>query len=186
MLTNAMFGDEQRFVFNDSGEISLHFGSHRSNISNSVAVWGCLSSVSNNGQNILKKIDGRLDTKHYKDMLDHYVVEYCKNYPYIHDHFPVHTSLTIKQFISSKSIYVLCDWPKQSGDLMLLENVWIHMAQTFKDRDIVAFDTDSLWIELSALWKKLCVDGYFSDVIQGMPQRLREVIVKDGNWIRNY
>ncbi|KAI9565165.1 hypothetical protein GHT06_008941 [Daphnia sinensis] len=141
MLTNAMFGDEQRFV---------------------VAVWGCcLSSVSNNGQNVLKKIDGRLDTKQYKDMLDHYV------------------------FISSKSIYVLCDWPKQSGDLMPLENVWIHMAQTFKDRDIVAFDTDSLWIELSALWKKLCVDGYFSDVIQGMPQRLREVIVKDGNWIRN-
>ncbi|KAI9551138.1 hypothetical protein GHT06_004441 [Daphnia sinensis] len=148
-----------KYLFNDSGEISLHFGSHRSNISNSVAVWGCLSSVSNNGQN---------------------------NYPYIHDHFPVHTSLTIKQFISSRSIYVLCDWPKQSGDLMPLENVWIHLAQTFKDRDIVAFDTDSLWIELSALWKKLCVDGYFSDVIQGMPQRLREVIVKDGNWIRNY
>lgn len=69
---------------------------------------------------------------------------------------------------------------------MPLENVWIHMAQTFKDRDIVAFDTDSLWIELSALWKKLSVDGYFSDVIQGMPQRLREVIVQDGNWIRNY
>lgn len=163
----------------------MHFGSHRPNITNSVAVWGCISSVSNNGQNVLKKIDGRLDTKQVKDKLDSYVVERCKKYPYIHDHFPVHTSLAVKQIIFSKSICVLSDWPKQSGDLMPLENVWIHMAQTLKDRDIVALDTDSLLFELSALWKRLCADGYFSDVIQGMPQRLREVIVQDGNWIRN-
>ena len=51
------------------------------------------------------------------------------------------------------------------------------MSQTLKDHGIVEFNTDPLLFELSALQKRLCVDGYFSDVIQGIPERLREVIV---------
>jgi hypothetical protein len=60
---------------------------------------------------------------------------------------------------------------------MPLENVWIHIAQKLKDHGIVAFYTDSLLFLLFQLWKRLCVNGYFSDV-QGMPQHLREVIVR--------
>jgi hypothetical protein len=48
----------------------------------------------------------------------------------------------------------------------------------------LAFDKAGLWSELSQLWQSLDVDGYFTQLISDMPERLKNIIHKDGAWIR--
>jgi hypothetical protein len=145
-------------------------------------VWGCLSSGS--CKNILKKLEGRLDTKQYKELLSENVVPFYQGSPFVHDFFPVHTAVSVREFLKCNSIAVLNDWPKKSGDIMPLETVWLYIVDKLKDSNILAFDTDSLWSELLQLWSKLSVDGYFCQIISKMPQRLQKLIDRDGNWIR--
>ncbi|KAI9557231.1 hypothetical protein GHT06_017054 [Daphnia sinensis] len=178
----VVFSDEQRFIYNTSGEISLYAGTHHATIPNSVPVWGAISQ--GNFNNVLKKIHSRLDTRQYMELLNENVVPYCQDNPLIHDYFPVHTALSVRQFLKSHSVTVLEDWPKKSGDVMPLETVWLDMIDRLTERKVLAFDTAQLWSHLVELWERLSLEGYFSQVISTMPNRLRKVIAKDGAWIR--
>jgi len=123
--------------FNGSGEISLYTGAHNVNIPNSVCVWGCLSVK---GKNVLKKLEGRLDSRQYMKVLDQNVVPFCQDNPLIHDHYPVHTAQAVRKFLKSRGVAVLEDWPKKSGDIMPLETVWLHIIHKLNEFNILAFD----------------------------------------------
>jgi hypothetical protein len=67
---------------------------------------------------------------------------------------------------------------------MPLETVWLDMIDKFKDSNILAFDTASLWSGLLQLWGKMSFNGYFCENSSKMPQRLQSVVDCDGIWIR--
>jgi hypothetical protein len=48
----------------------------------------------------------------------------------------------------------------------------------------LAFDKAGLWSELCQLWQSLDLDGYFTQLISDMPERLQNIILKDGAWTR--
>jgi hypothetical protein len=145
-------------------------------------VWGCLSGGS--CKNILKKLDGRLDTKQHKELLSENVLLFYQGSPFVHDLFLVHTASSVREFLKCNSIAVSNDWPKKSGDIMPLETVWLDMIDKFKDSNILAFDTGSLWSGLLQLWGKMSFNGYFCENSSKMPQRLQSVVDCDGIWIR--
>jgi hypothetical protein len=145
-------------------------------------VWGCLSGGS--CKNILKKLDGRLDTKQYMELLSENVLPFYQGSSFVHDIFPVHTASSVREFLKCNSIAVLNDWPKKSGDIMQLETVWLDIVDKLKDSNILAFDTGSLWSELLQLWGKMSLNGYFCEIISKIPRRLQSVVDCDGSWIR--
>ena len=126
------------FSYNARGEISLYSGAHHANIPNSVPVWGAISGGSFN--NVLKKLDGRLDSRQYIECLNENVVPYCQKKSLVHDYFPVHTARSVKQFLESNSVTVLQDWPRKSGDIMPLETVWLDIIERLTESNIVAFN----------------------------------------------
>ncbi|KAI9549994.1 hypothetical protein GHT06_007063 [Daphnia sinensis] len=125
-----------------------------------------------------------LSLSNSKILLNENVVPYCQDNPLIHDYFPVHTALSVRQFLKSHSVTVLEDWPKKSGDVVPLETVWLDMIDRLTERKVLAFDTAQLWSHLVELWERLSLEGYFSQVISTMPNRLRKVIANNGAWIR--
>ena len=169
------------YSFNGSGEILLYTGSHYVDIPNSVCVWGCLSVKC---KSVLKKLDGRLDTRQYMEVLHENVVPFCQYSRLIHDHYPVHTAQAVRKFLKSHGVAVVEDWPKKSGDIMPLETVWLHIINKLNESNILAFDKAGLWSELCQLWQSLDLDGYFTQLISDMPERLQNIIRKDGAWTR--
>ena len=67
---------------------------------------------------------------------------------------------------------------------MPLETVWLHIINKLNESNILAFDKAGLWSELCQLWQSLDVDGYFTQLISDMPERLQNIIRKDGAWTR--
>lgn len=132
----------------------------------------------------MKELEGRLDSRQYMKVLNENVVPFCQDSPLIHDHYPVHTAQAVRMFLESHGVAVLEDWPKKSGDIMPLETVWLHVIDKLNEFNNLAFDKAGLWSELSQLWQSLSLDGYFTQLISDMPERLQNIIHKDGAWTR--
>ena len=87
--------------------------------------YPCFSTISGGSfNNLLKKLDGRLDSRQYIECLNDNIVPYCQNKSLVHDYFPVHTARSVNQFLKSNSVTVLQDWLKKSEDIMSLETVY--------------------------------------------------------------
>ena len=122
-----------------------------------MAVWGAISGGSFN--NVLKKLDGRLDSRQYIECLNDNIVPYCQNKSLVHDYFPVHTARSVNQFLKS-SVTVLQDWPKKSEDIVSLETLWLGIIERLTEHNnIVAFNEFKLWTQLYQLSEKLSLDG---------------------------
>ena len=201
LLIQALYVDEQRFwyvkgkcfsiyisvihyilyiySFDSNGKITFHSGSHTMSVKNSVAVWSCIGV--NCVPNVLKKLDGRLDTNQYKKLLNAHVFPYCSGRKFIHDYFPVHTAKAVKEFISSNGIQAFEDWPKNSGDLMPLEAVWRQLLKKVDGKFV--FNENDLWHELCDSWDAMDLEGNLVDSIHTLPNRLRHVVKHDGDWV---
>ncbi|KAI9559526.1 hypothetical protein GHT06_013523 [Daphnia sinensis] len=101
----------------------------------------------------------------------------------IHDYFPVHWPLSVKEYMKSNHIAVLPDWPRKSGDLMPLEDVWREIITRFETTGTLANNLNELWIAICQVFNDMNAEGYFSDVILGIPQKLRKMIENDGDWV---
>ena len=105
-------------------------------IPNSLAVWGAISGGSFN--NVLKKLDGRLDSRQYIECLNKNIVPYTQNKPLVHDYFPFHNAVSVQQFLKSHGVTVLQDWQKKLGDIMPLETVWLYIIDRLTESNILA------------------------------------------------
>ncbi|EFX81569.1 hypothetical protein DAPPUDRAFT_317478 [Daphnia pulex] len=149
ILIHPSFVDEQRFCFRSNGEITLHSGSHGKNVKDTVAVWSCIGV--DHSRNAIKKLDSRLDTSQYKELLSLHVVPYCKERKLVHDHFPVHTAKSVRDFIPLNGVQVIEKWQNKSGDLVPLEIIWKEMAK--KLSGILDFTTCPLRLKTSLCLK---------------------------------
>jgi hypothetical protein len=88
----------------------------------------------------------------------------------------------VRKFLKSHGVAVLEDWPKISGDIMPLETTWLHIIDKLNQCKILAFEKAGLWSQLFQLLKNLSLNGYFARLISAMPNRLQDIIDKDGAW----
>lgn len=102
----------------------------------------------------------------------------------IHDHYPVHTSMAVKNWFKNKSnVVVFGDWPRNFGDLMPLEQVWKLLAQKINECPVSISSTSQLSEELCTIWSNEIDQEYVQQVMHDIPNKLRDVVNCSGDWI---
>jgi transposase len=144
----------------------------------SVMVWGVISA---HGPGPLVRLDGRINSTKYIDMLDEHFVAYFDdnledNPIFMQDNAPIHTAANVKRFLQGHNISCL-DWPAQSPDLNPIENVWHCIKQQLRDDNIR--NLDELWTKIKEKWDALSPE-YCRKLIEEMPKRLRAVKSQKG------
>ena len=93
-----------------------------------VPFWCC---ISNRGPNLIKRIEGSLDTKKYVGCLKELVVSpaITFNRPLVHSFYPTQRATTVGTFLEEQnSLYVL-PWARQSDDLTPFPEMFTEMVQ---------------------------------------------------------
>ena len=102
----------------------------------SVMIWGCVAST---GTGKLVKVEGRMDSTQYQQILGNNVqdsvrkLKLRRGWLFQQDNDPKHCSKSTKEFMQRHRYNVL-EWPSQSPDLNIIENVWDDLKRAVNAR----------------------------------------------------
>uniref|UniRef100_A0A8C5DP94 Transposase n=1 Tax=Gouania willdenowi TaxID=441366 RepID=A0A8C5DP94_GOUWI len=102
----------------------------------SIMLWGCVSSA---GTGNLVKVEGRMDSSQYQQILENNVQESVtklklrRGWIFQQDNDPKHCSKSTKAFMQ-RNKYNILEWPSQSPDLNIIENVWCALKRAVHAR----------------------------------------------------
>jgi len=147
-----------------------------------IMVWGCIGY---SGVGDLCWIEGNMDSDAYLDVFQRRVRQSRdwlgmdnKKFIFQQDNARVHTALKSIHFFARHRIKVL-DWPPNSPDLNLIENVWSYTKKELDRQSEAAEDLDRLWERVEAIWRGIPPE-YLHNLYESMPDRLEMVIQNKG------
>lgn len=152
----------------------------------SVMVWGCITGQ---GRGRIVKCDESVNAAFYQRVLGTGYLGTLKDrsipkhqHIFQHDGAPAHTSKKIKSLLRDFNVDVL-DWPAQSPDMNLIENVWSILDQNVRRRGTKWKNKDELWRALGDEWEKL-PDWIIDKLYNSMPDRVAALIKAKGGHTR--
>lgn len=146
----------------------------------SVMFWGC---VAYNGLGDLVPITGSMNQHQYLSTLndtafpngDRLIGE---SFILQQDNAPCHKSRMITNFLKNVGVGTL-DWPPQSPDLNIIENVWSLLK---RKRTVSLNKTREETIsEVTSLWKEISPE-VLQNLVDSVPRRLQKVIEAKGGY----
>lgn len=145
-------------------------------------VWACMSYQ---GIGFMTKLDQGLDSILYLEILKDELLKSkklffgrSKDFIFQQDGAGVHTAHVVKEWFRKEKISLL-PWPPQSPDLNPLENLWADLKRRVMRRGKDITSKEGLWDAIQDEWEK--TDPLFcQNLIESMPQRLKEVIKARG------
>jgi len=141
----------------------------------SLLVWG---AIKEDGTRILLRCPPILNSAAYQCILDEGLQHiYGRDSVLMHDGAPCHRSFSTQTYLEKNKICCICDWPPQSPDLNVIENMWSVLKNNVSKR--FPSSIDELWNFTKEEWYKIDV-GYIKNLYASIPKRLDAVIKMKG------
>lgn len=140
----------KKVIFSDECKLELHSKSRKyvrrpkssqmnpryitgtQKFSPSIMVFG---AIRGDGKRILVKAESSVDSKEYQRILEIALPRvYNTRFLFQQDGATCHTSKSTKAYLERKSIRMISDWPPQSADLNIIENLWDYLKEKIKQR----------------------------------------------------
>ena len=148
-------------------------------------VWGIISY---NGIGPLVRIDKieegerTLNGERYLTILKRYLLRNYSNLAnqkliFQQDNAPPHRYHEVQTWLREKEI-VMMNWPPQSPDMSLIENVWNELK--FRLRGKAYSNKEKLWKDLQREWKLISKE-YIRGLYDSLPRRLQALKKSKGN-----
>ena len=144
-------------------------------------VWGCLTY---NGVGTLAFVDGNMNSDKYIQTLDDnlwpaVVKRYgSERWIFQDDNAPCHRSRQSEAWKHTNQIPQL-SWPPQSPDLSPIENIWLLMKNTIKNRLYLIQNVADLKTQLLRAWNEVPLH-YIQRLYSSLPRRCRQVLIQKG------
>ena len=88
----------------------------------SIMLWGAIRA---DGCKVLLKCEGSVDQNEYQRLLHNGLPQiYSTKYILMHDGAPCRRARSKTEYLRQKAVRILKDWPAQSTDLNIIENLW--------------------------------------------------------------
>ncbi|KAM7313614.1 hypothetical protein ISCGN_003467 [Ixodes scapularis] len=149
-----------------------------------VKVWG---AVSYQGLGPLYRIEGRLTSENYCNILDDVMLPYVLGGPFPDGNFfiqqdlsPVHTAGKVRTLLEERYVRQR-SWPPKGADMNIIEHIWGLMKRNLAKQSLHSASTDDLWNAVEAEWNRLrgrtdIVEALF----QSLPSRIACVLRAHG------
>ena len=151
-----------------------------------VTVWGMITS---HGVGRIVRIEGNLTGVLYREILEDDALGTFSDlgldpsdYYFQHDNDPKHTAKIVKEWFTEKGIDLL-DWPPNSPDISIIENLWDYLDHQIRKRNPLPTSEATLWEALQEEWYKIPND-YIASLYQSLPDRVAALVSAEGNATR--
>jgi transposase len=152
----------------------------------SLMVWGCFN---NKGIGNLCRIDGKMDSVLYKQILEEDLVRSIEEFGmekstviFQHDNDPKHTAKKVKSWLGEQEFSVM-KWPAQSPDLNPIENLWSILKSKLMEYDSSPNGMIELWERIQEKWNEIDAETC-QKLVNSMPRRIEAVIKAKGLWTK--
>ena len=189
---NYIFTDESQVVVNKQGKVKIwrtkdekgrpHLVVPEEQRQVQLMIWGCITK---SGVGTLGRISGYINSVKYIQIIDEKIWGVIlKEFPdgnfiFVHDNAPVHVSQETTRWFDENGLRA-SDWPPQSPDLNIIENVWRYLKTELSKRTRYIMTKDMLWHEILTVWNNIPAE-FISDLYKSLPRRMSEVIKMKGN-----
>ena len=183
---NVVFSDESSFELHGSGRVYVRRPpGHRCNpkytikttggVRKKLMVWG---GIREDGERILVRITGTVNSDKYIQILKDHLLDFM----YLGDFFqqdnaPPHKSEKTSQFFAESCVDVLENWPPQSPDLNIIENLWSILKRRVQRRK--PSSEEELWSVLYDKFFKIPT-LIIKNLYKSVQKRLKCVLVNKG------
>ena len=98
------------------------------------------------------------------------------------DNAPVHRAHTVKNYKDQNEVTSI-EWPAQSPDLNIMENIWLYMKRERQKSAVVIATKNHLILlrEIQSVWRDIGTLDYIRNLYQSIPDRLDNVIKIKGH-----
>ena len=188
----VVFSDEKKFNLDGPDGLQYYwhdlrkepqYFSKRAQGGGSVMVWAACAA---NGKTNLVFINGKIDSKKYQDILQENLVPLGahiggKNWMYQQDNATIHVSKSSKEWFTKNKIQLL-DWPANSPDLNIMENIWgILVRDVFKNGRQFS-SISEIKKQLINSWAQIS-NNMLTNLVDSMKDRIFSLIEKKGEKI---
>jgi len=141
----------------------------------SLLIWG---AIKYDGTRLLVKCPDRLNSEGYQDILRcHFLPFYDAEEILQQDNAPCHRSKSTMTFIENSNICLISDWPAQSPDINIIENLWSILKRNITRCRMNTID--DLWEECQRQWMAIPTES-IQHLYHSIPSRLLSVVRNKG------
>ena len=104
-------------------------------------------------------------------------------YKMVQDNAKQHTARVTQVFINDTNLHLVEDWPPQSWDLNIIENVWGVLNNCLKGAKSTTSDG---WLAaIEDAWASIDITT-INALVEGMGERMQAVMDADGQWVPHH